>query len=100
MPHVLIADNLLGDDSVDLRELVAEEVQLTQTAVDGQAEQLSRVVDEAMKEHQAATFSSVVWLWSSVTLMPSLNCAPASTSATSWGPLKRRQRCCAASRSL
>src|SRR3954447_10201935 len=50
--------------------------------------------------NQAATFSLVVVVWSSVTRMPSLNCAPASTSATSSWPLKRRQRCWAASSSL
>ena len=67
------------------------------------AEQLSRVVDEAMKDHQAATFSSVVSSWlvsSSVTGMPSVYFAPASTSATSSWPLKRRQRSWAASSSL
>jgi hypothetical protein len=32
-----VAEDLLRDDSIDLRELVAEEVQLTPTAVDGQA---------------------------------------------------------------
>ncbi|MGB0095884.1 MAG: hypothetical protein WBP81_25510, partial [Solirubrobacteraceae bacterium] len=41
-------------------------------------EQLSRVVDEKVK-HQAATSSSVV-VSSSVTLMPSLNFTPSSTS--------------------
>src|SRR4051794_11211169 len=50
--------------------------------------------------NQAATLSSVVVVSSSVTRMPSLNCAPASTSATSSWPLKRRQRSCAASSSL
>src|SRR3954451_16254493 len=50
--------------------------------------------------NQAATFSSVVVVWSSVTRTPSLNFAPASTSATSLCPLKRRQRSCAASSSL
>src|SRR4051794_2892832 len=49
---------------------------------------------------QAATFSSVVVVSSSVTFTPSLNVAPASTSATSSWPLKRRQRSCAASSSL
>ncbi len=51
---------------------------------------------------QAATFSPVIVssLVSSVTRMPSLNVAPASTSATSSWPLKRRQRSCAASSSL
>ncbi len=61
-------------------------------------EQLSRVVDEKVK-HQAATSSSVV-VSSSVTLMPSLNFTPASTSVTSSWPLNRRQRSWAASRSL
>lgn len=63
-------------------------------------EQLSRVVDLAMKIDQAATFSSVVVVSSSVTLMPSLNFAPASTSETSSWPLMRRQRSWAASSSL
>ena len=62
-------------------------------------EQLSRVVDEKVK-HQAATLSSVVVVSSSVTLMPSLNFTPASTSVTSSWPLNRRQRSWAASRSL
>jgi hypothetical protein len=62
-------------------------------------EQLSRVVDEKVK-HQAATFSSVVVVSSSVTLIPSLNFTPASTSATSSCPLTRRQRSWAASSSL
>ena len=64
------------------------------------AEQLSNVVDEQVKNHQAATFSSVVVVSSSVTLMPSLNFTPASTSVTSSWPLKRRQRSWAASSSL
>jgi hypothetical protein len=69
-------------------------------AVAGLAEQLSNVVDWAMKNDQAATFSSVVAVSSSVTLIPSLNVAPASTSATSSWPLNRRQRSWAASSSL
>jgi hypothetical protein len=66
-------------------------------------EQLSNVVDLAVKDVQAATLSSVVWLsWFSsfVTLMPSLNFTPSSTSATSSWPLKRRQRSWALSSSL
>jgi transposase len=65
-------------------------------------EQLSNVVDLAMKNDQAATLSSVIssWSLSSVTLMPSLNFTPASTSATSSWPLNRRQRSCALSNSL
>jgi hypothetical protein len=63
------------------------------------AEQLSRVVDEKVK-HQAATSSSVVVSSSSVTLMPSLNFTPSSTSPTSSWPLNRRQRSWAASSSL
>jgi len=35
--HVLIAQNLLRDDRVDLRELLTEEVQLTQSGIDGEA---------------------------------------------------------------
>jgi hypothetical protein len=35
-------------------------------------EQLSNVVDESVKDHQAATFSSVVVASSSVTFTPSL----------------------------
>ena len=35
--HVLVAQRVLGDDLVDLRELAAEEVQLAQAAVDVQA---------------------------------------------------------------
>jgi transposase InsO family protein len=69
----------------------------------GAREQLSRVVDSAMKNDQAATLSSVIpssWLSSSVTLMPSLNFTPSSTSPTSSWPLKRRQRSWAASSSL
>ena len=52
---------------------------------------------------QAATFSSVVaWslVSSLVTRMPSVNLASSRTSATSSWPLKRRQRCWAASSSL
>ncbi len=62
-------------------------------------EQLSNVVDEKVK-HQAATFSSVVVVSSSVTLIPSLNFTSSSTSATSSWPLTRRQRSWAASSSL
>ena len=66
--------------------------------------QLSNVVDLAMKDDQAATVSGVISLSSlvssSVTLMPSLNFTPASTSATSSWPLNRRQRSCADSSSL
>jgi cyclopropane fatty-acyl-phospholipid synthase-like methyltransferase len=53
-----------------------------------------------MKGDQAATFSSWVVASFSVTLMPSLNFTPASTSATSSWPLNRRQRSCALSSSL
>ena len=67
--------------------------------VAGRQEQLSSVVDSAMKNDQAATLSFVV-VSSSVTLIPSLNFAPASTSATSSWPLHRRQRSWAASSSL
>ena len=63
------------------------------------AEQLSNVVDLAMKNDQAATLSSVV-VSSSVTLIPSLNFTPASTSPMSSWPLNRRQRSWAASKSL
>ena len=35
--HVLIAEDLLRDDGVDLRELLTEEVQLAQAGIDGQA---------------------------------------------------------------
>jgi len=35
--HVLVAEDLLGDDPIDLREIGAEEVQLTQARIDGQA---------------------------------------------------------------
>jgi hypothetical protein len=62
-------------------------------------EQLSNVVDSAMKNDQAATLSFVV-ASSSVTLIPSLNVAPSSTSPTSSWPLHRRQRSWAASKSL
>ena len=62
--------------------------------------QLSNVVDLAMRNDQAATLSSCVVVWSSVTLMPSVNFAPSSTSATSSWPLNRRQRSCADSSSL
>ena len=65
--------------------------------------QLSNVVDLAMENDQAATFSSVgpsSWLSSSVTRMPSLNFTPSSTSATRWWPLNRRQRSCAVASSL
>ena len=62
-------------------------------------EQLSNVVDSAMKNDQAATLSSVV-VSSSVTLIPSLNLTPSSTSPTSSWPLHRRQRSWAASKSL
>ncbi len=48
----------------------ASETEMTQRSID--SEQLSRVVDRATKENQAATLSSVV-VSSSVTLMPSLN---------------------------
>ena len=63
------------------------------------SEQLSNVVDLAMKNDQAATLSSVV-VSSSVTLIPSLNFTPASTSPMSSWPLNRRQRSWAASKSL
>jgi group II intron reverse transcriptase/maturase len=66
-------------------------------------EQLSNVVDDAVKHRQAATLSSVIslsWLSSFVTRMPSLNLAPSRTSATRWWPLNRRQRSWAASSSL
>ena len=66
---------------------------------ESQGEQLSRVVDEEVK-HQAATFSSVLVVLSSVTLIPSLNFTPSSTSVTSSWPLNRRQRSWAASKSL
>ena len=52
-----------------------------------------------MKNDQAATLSSVV-VSSSVTLIPSLNFTPASTSPMSSWPLNRRQRSWAASKSL
>jgi hypothetical protein len=65
--------------------------------------QLSNVVDLAMKNDQAATLSCVIpsssLSWS-VTLMPSLNVTPSSTSVTSSWPLNRRQRSCADSSSL
>ena len=67
-----------------------------------QAGQLSNVVDLAMND-QAATFSSFVassWLSSSMTLVPSLNFTPSSTSATRWWALKRRQRSWAVASSL
>ena len=64
------------------------------------AEQLSNVVDETVKDHQAATLSFVVVSSSSVTLMPSLNVAPSSSSLTSSAPLSIRQRSWAASSSL
>ena len=63
-------------------------------------EQLSNVVDERVKDHQAATLSSVVVVSSSVTFTPSLKLAPSSTSAISSWPLKRRQRSCAEVSSL
>ncbi len=62
-------------------------------------EQLSNVVDELVNR-QAVTFSSVVVVSSSVTLIPSLNFTSSSTSVMSSWPLNRRQRSCAASRSL
>jgi hypothetical protein len=62
-------------------------------------EQLSNVVGEQVKR-QAATFSSVVVVSSSVTRMPSLKFMPARTSVTSSWPLSRRQRSWAASKSL
>jgi len=52
-----------------------------------------------MKNDQAATLSFVV-VSSSVTLIPSLNVTPASTSPMSSWPLHRRQRSWAASKSL
>ena len=73
--------------------------ELSSVRVDAK-EQLSRVVDLAMKDDQAATFSSWVVVSLSVTRMPSLNFTPSSTSATSSWPLQRRQRSCAASSSL
>ena len=54
----------------------------------------------AMRNDQAATLSSCVVVSSSVTLMPSLNLTPSSTSATSSWPLNRRQRSWADSSSL
>ena len=83
--------------------LDAEEAAAAEMARLLAGEQLSNVVDLAMKNDQAATLSSVIsssWLSSSVTLMPSLNFTPASTSATSSWPLNRRQRSCADSSSL
>jgi len=68
-------------------------------AGNGPGNLLSNVVDSAMKNDQAATLSSVV-VSSSVTLIPSLNVAPSSTSLTSSWPLIRRQRSWAASSSL
>jgi len=65
----------------------------------GANEQLSRVVDWGSKKNQAATLSSVV-VSSSVTLIPSLNVAPSSSSLTSSAPLIIRQRSWAASSSL
>jgi hypothetical protein len=53
-----------------------------------------------IEDGQAATFSAGWMVLSSVIRMPSLNSMPASTSATSLWPLKRRQRSCAASSSL
>jgi SnoaL-like domain len=67
------------------------------------AEQLSNVVDDAVEHRQAATLSSVISLSSLssfVIWIPSLNFAPARTSATRWWPLNRRQRAWAASSSL
>jgi hypothetical protein len=63
-------------------------------------EQLSNVVDEGVKDHQAAILSFVVVVSSSVTFVPSLNVAPSSTSPSSSAPLKARHRSWAASRSL
>src|SRR5450759_1421061 len=76
---------------------------LLDSAFDPRAEQLSNVVDLVVKDDQAATLSSVVslsWFSSSVTLMPSLNFTPSSTSATRSWPLNRRQRSWALSSSL
>jgi pimeloyl-ACP methyl ester carboxylesterase len=64
------------------------------------AEQLSNVVDRPHEKSQAATSSSCVVASSSVTLTPSLNFAPSSTSAISSWPLNRRQRCWAVISSL
>ena len=63
-------------------------------------EQLSNVVDLAMKDDQAATFSSWVVVSSWVSFIPSLNFTPVSTSLTSSWPLIRRQRSWADSSSL
>jgi hypothetical protein len=102
----------VGEITEDVLDLFSEEAQKTfeirfdrarKSASDDEDEQLSNVVDLAMKIDQAATLSSVIslsWLSSSVTLMPSLNFAPSSTSATSSWPLSRRQRSCADSSSL
>ncbi len=80
------------------RQGIEELLRLIRELRERNVEQLSRVVDEKVK-HQAATSSSVV-VSSSVTLMPSLNFTPSSTSVTSSWPLNRRQRSWAASRSL
>ena len=81
----------------DAEALILEE------QADDPLEQLSNVVDDGVKDHQAATLSSVIslsLLSSSVTLTPSLNFTPSSTSPTSSWPLNRRQRSWAASSSL
>ena len=87
-----------GDEAADRVCAVAFEGELTLDRVDD--EQLSNVVDETVKDHQAATLSFVVVSSSSVTLMPSLNVAPSSSSLTSSAPLSIRQRSWAASSSL
>ena len=87
------------DASIERAREAAKDAGVAERITFQVAEQLSRVVDEEVK-YQAATFSSVVVVSSSVTLMPSLNFAPSSTSVTSSWPLNRRQRSWAASKSL
>jgi hypothetical protein len=81
------------------RERVTSDEQFKDWHSASWGEQLSNVVDEKVKR-QAATFSSVISVSSSVTLMPSLKVTSLSTSATSSWPLNRRQRSWAASSSL
>ena len=92
---VVIIDDFIGSGGTAIDALRP----LAQRSRELANEQLSNVVDSAMKNDQAATLSSVV-VSSSVTLIPSLNVTPSSTSLTSSWPLNRRQRSWAASKSL
>src|SRR3954469_13707464 len=89
-----------GDDELMLDQLLTQHLQRWAHERSGLVGAIVKCCGSRPDKNQAATFSSVVVVWSSVMRMPSSNCASASTSATSSWPLKRRQRSWAASSSL